>query len=140
MLDSQKKANAKYLLKCDAITIRPPMERGQAYREAAAAAGQSLTAYIMAALAAYAGQQGSGQETAPEPVKASQPDEQSAAAWYKPGAVLYIPVGSKTAAALERVARAGESPLQCAARLLGDAIKAAPVGENGHGAPKGAGK
>lgn len=54
LTNNKRASNAKYLLKCDAITIRPPMEKGQAYRDAAADAGKSLQGYIMDALDAYA--------------------------------------------------------------------------------------
>ena len=40
----------KYQEKCDAIMLRPPKEKGQQIREAAAAAGQSVQAYILEAV------------------------------------------------------------------------------------------
>ena len=37
----------KYQEKCDAIMLRPSKERGKKIRDAAAAAGQSVQAYIL---------------------------------------------------------------------------------------------
>ncbi len=47
---AQIESVARYQAKCDSITIRPPKEDGEAIRQAAANAGQSVTAYIMQAV------------------------------------------------------------------------------------------
>ena len=47
---TQTERTKKYQAKCDAITIRPPLEHGQAIRAAADQAGQSVTAYILEAV------------------------------------------------------------------------------------------
>lgn len=102
-------------------------------KAAAAAAGMPAAAYVKAAVAAY-GKQGGASDAGHD---AGQPDAETVErvlalqSWYKPDAALYIPVGTKTVAALEKIAKDGESAIQCAARLLGDAIKAAPQGERG---------
>lgn len=48
--EAQIKANIKYNKSRDAITIRPSKEDGAQIRQAAADAGQSVTAYIMQAV------------------------------------------------------------------------------------------
>lgn len=53
MSKSNQAAVKKYQAGRDAIMLRPPLEDGQAIRAAAAAAGQSVNAYIMDALTAY---------------------------------------------------------------------------------------
>ena len=40
----------KYQEKCDAIMLRPSKEKGAEIRAAAAAAGQSVTAYVLQAI------------------------------------------------------------------------------------------
>lgn len=47
--DAKRRNNDAYNAKCDAITIRPLLERGQAIRQAAQAAGQSLQGYVLQA-------------------------------------------------------------------------------------------
>lgn len=124
----------------DRVSLNLP--KGQLPRIKDIAPGGNVTAYIQALINADF-ERRAGADAGQD---AGQPDAEtvtrvlSLQSWYKPDAALYIPVGTKTVAALEKIAKNGESAIQCAARLLGDAIKAAPVGENGHGAPKGAGK
>lgn len=48
--ESRRRTNDKYNAKCDTIQIRPLKEKGQEIRSAAAAAGQSLQAYILQAV------------------------------------------------------------------------------------------
>lgn len=45
--DKKKISNSRYIAKCDSIQIRPPKERGDEIRAAAAAAGQSMQSYIL---------------------------------------------------------------------------------------------
>ena len=47
---SQTERTRKYQEKCDAIMLRPPKEVGQQIRQAAADAGQSVSAYILEAV------------------------------------------------------------------------------------------
>lgn len=47
---AKRKANDKYMAKCDRLYIKPRKEDGQRIREAAAAAGQSIQKYIMQAI------------------------------------------------------------------------------------------
>lgn len=47
--DAKRRNNDAYNAKCDAITIRPLLARGQAIRQAAQEAGQSLQGYILQA-------------------------------------------------------------------------------------------
>ena len=47
---AKRKANDKYLAKCDRFTLRPLKEDGQRIREAAATAGQSVQKYILQAV------------------------------------------------------------------------------------------
>ena len=47
--DKKKISNSRYIAKCDSIQIRPPKERGDEIRAAAAAAGQSMQSYILQA-------------------------------------------------------------------------------------------
>lgn len=47
--DAKRRNNDAYNAKCDAILIRPLLERGQAIRRAAQAAGQSLQGYVLQA-------------------------------------------------------------------------------------------
>ena len=47
--EAKRRNNAAYNLKCDSIQLRPRQEEGQAIRQAAAAAGQSLQGYILQA-------------------------------------------------------------------------------------------
>lgn len=49
--EKKRESNDRYIKKCDRILLSPPKERGQAIREAAAAAGQSLQGYILQAIA-----------------------------------------------------------------------------------------
>lgn len=49
--DKKKISNSRYIAKCDSIQIRPPKERGDEIRAAAAAAGQSMQSYILQACA-----------------------------------------------------------------------------------------
>lgn len=49
--EAHKKASYKYNASRDSITIRPPKERGDEIRAAAAAAGQSMQSYILQACA-----------------------------------------------------------------------------------------
>lgn len=49
--EKKKESNARYTKKCDYINIRPLKEKGAEIRAAAAAAGQSLQAYILQAVA-----------------------------------------------------------------------------------------
>lgn len=49
--EKKKESNARYTEKCDYINIRPLKEKGAEIRAAAAAAGQSLQAYILQAVA-----------------------------------------------------------------------------------------
>ena len=51
--DAHIKANIKYNRSRDAITLRIPKEDGAEIRQAAADAGQSVTAYIMQAVREY---------------------------------------------------------------------------------------
>lgn len=51
--EAQIKANVKYNRSRDAITLRIPKEDGAEIRQAAADAGQSVTAYIMQAVKEY---------------------------------------------------------------------------------------
>lgn len=48
--DNKRRANDRYNAKCDYISLRPPKERGQQIRAAAAASGQSLQGYILQAV------------------------------------------------------------------------------------------
>lgn len=48
--DKKKISNSRYIAKCDSIQIRPPKERGDEIRAAAAAAGQSMQSYILQAV------------------------------------------------------------------------------------------
>ena len=48
---SNKDAVKKYQEKCDAIMLRPPLDVGQQIRAAAAEAGQSVSGFIMQAVA-----------------------------------------------------------------------------------------
>jgi len=47
--EKKKITNSRYIAKCDSIQIRPPKERGDEIR-AAAAAGQSMQSYILQAI------------------------------------------------------------------------------------------
>jgi len=47
--ESKRRSNDKYNAKCDTIQIRPIKAEGEQIRTAAAAAGQSLQAYILQA-------------------------------------------------------------------------------------------
>ena len=49
--EKKKITNSRYIAKCDSIQIRPPKDRGGEIRAAAAAAGQSVQAYILQACA-----------------------------------------------------------------------------------------
>ena len=49
--EAKKRNNAKYNAKCDVINVRPLKPEGAAIRAAAAAAGQSVQAYILQACA-----------------------------------------------------------------------------------------
>lgn len=49
--EKKKESNARYTKKCDYINIRPLKEKGAEIRAAATAAGQSLQAYILQAVA-----------------------------------------------------------------------------------------
>lgn len=49
--EKKRITNDRYNSKCDRIVIQPMKETGQAIREAAAAAGQSLQGYILQAIA-----------------------------------------------------------------------------------------
>ena len=49
--EKKKITNSRYIAKCDSIQIRPPKERGDEIRAAAAAAGQSMQSYILQACA-----------------------------------------------------------------------------------------
>lgn len=51
--EAQIKANIKYNRSRDSITLRIPKEDGAQIRQAAQDAGQSVTAYIMAAVREY---------------------------------------------------------------------------------------
>lgn len=55
--EARKKANTKWNASQDAITIRIKKEEGAAIRAAAAAAGLSVTQYILQAVHVYAGRQ-----------------------------------------------------------------------------------
>lgn len=48
--EKKKITNSRYIAKCDSIQIRPPKERGDEIRAAAAAAGQSMQSYILQAI------------------------------------------------------------------------------------------
>ena len=48
--EKKKITNNRYIAKCDSIQIRPPRERGDKIRAAAAAAGMSLQGYILQAV------------------------------------------------------------------------------------------
>ena len=47
--DAERRNNDAYNAKCDAILIRPLLARGQAIRQAAKEAGQSLQGYVLQA-------------------------------------------------------------------------------------------
>lgn len=47
--EKKRKSNKKYLEKCDLITLKPRIERGQLIRSAASESGQSLQGYILEA-------------------------------------------------------------------------------------------
>lgn len=49
--EKKKITNSRYIAKCDSIQIRPSKDRGGEIRAAAAAAGQSVQAYILQACA-----------------------------------------------------------------------------------------
>lgn len=51
--EAKSKANSRWNAKQDNIMIRPDKATGAAIRAAAAASGQSLTQYILSALAAF---------------------------------------------------------------------------------------
>lgn len=48
--EAKRAGNARHMAKLDTIKIQPYKEEGQRIREAAAAAGQSLQAYILDAI------------------------------------------------------------------------------------------
>lgn len=48
--ESKRKSNDRYNSKCDYISLRPIKEKGEAVREAAKQAGQSLQGYILQAV------------------------------------------------------------------------------------------
>ena len=47
--DAKRKSNDAYNATCDYISLRPKLERGQAIRQAAQTAGQSLQGYVLQA-------------------------------------------------------------------------------------------
>ena len=49
--DKKKISNSRYIAKCDSIQIRPPKERGDEIRAAAAAAGQKYAKLYFTACA-----------------------------------------------------------------------------------------
>lgn len=63
--EAHKKASYKYNASRDSITIRPERSKGAAIRAAAAAAGQSLQGYILAAVYARMEQEGQPLEIDP---------------------------------------------------------------------------
>lgn len=48
--ETKRRNNDAYNAKCDRIVIQPIKERGQAIRQAASAAGESLQGYILKAV------------------------------------------------------------------------------------------
>lgn len=50
MTDAKRDGNARHVAKLDALKIQPYKEEGAAIRAAAAAAGQSVQAYILQAI------------------------------------------------------------------------------------------
>ena len=58
LTDKKKASNNRYFDRCDSIQIRPKLHKGQAIRAAAAAAGQSVQAYILQACAVRMEQDG----------------------------------------------------------------------------------
>lgn len=57
--EAHKRASKKWNDSRDTIVIRPTVQEGSTIREAAAAAGQSLQAYIIEAIRAYGERQNS---------------------------------------------------------------------------------
>lgn len=51
--EAQKRSSTEYNRRHDAIMLRPSKEQGAEIRQAAADAGQSVTAYIMQAVREY---------------------------------------------------------------------------------------
>ena len=47
---ARREGNDRYNAKCDAITLRPLKPKGEAIRQAARAAGESLQGYILKAI------------------------------------------------------------------------------------------
>lgn len=68
--EAHKKASYKYNASRDSITIRPERSKGAAIRAAAAAAGQSLQGYILAAV--YARMEREGQPLEIDPVESGE--------------------------------------------------------------------
>lgn len=48
--EAKKASNARYLAKCAQLNIKPKLEEAEEIKAAAAAAGQSTSAYIMQAV------------------------------------------------------------------------------------------
>lgn len=69
--EAQKRSNIAYNRRQDSITIRPSKQDGAAIRAAAAAAGQSMQAWILRACAEQMQRDGF---TPPEATDADQPD------------------------------------------------------------------
>lgn len=92
------RANVAYNRRMDSIMIRPDKETGASIRAAAAAAGKPVQRYIIDLVTA-------------------QPEV------LEDGDSVTVKAGPRTVEALERIAKPGETPQQCLARILADAIR-----------------
>jgi hypothetical protein len=99
--EAKRRGNAKYNAKCDQIMIKPLRPEGESIRAAAAAAGQSLQGYVLAAVRARMAHGAQATED---------------------GDRIRLSLRSDAVQGLEAD---GETPAQAAARLLADAIRQA---------------
>lgn len=60
--ETKRRNNDAYNAKCDRIVIQPIKERGQAIRQAASAAGESLQGYILQAVEERMNREGGKQD------------------------------------------------------------------------------
>lgn len=99
--ETKRRNNDNYNAKCDAIQIRPLRPEGEAIRDAAKTAGQSLQGYILQAVRA---RMANGTQAEPD------------------GDRIRL---SLRADAVQGLEHDGETPAQAAARLLAEAIRQA---------------